>query len=233
MRIGSLALLAGLATSADAQGTRPDTAPPPTLGAVVIIAERSATPMNQSTAAVTRLTAGDLSRLPYTTVADVLARVPGFAVVDFDGLGRDPQLMVRGFYGGGEADYVQVMVDGRPVLVLSGRVHAYEGYTHREVTILLRATFQVGLLTVALTNAAGGLNPAFEPGDLMLITDHINFSGTNPLIGEMSDARFVGMSEAYDASLRRSATRPLRWLMTSSAIPSKISTPMPPPLRQP
>jgi outer membrane cobalamin receptor len=87
----------------------------PTLDAVVIVAERAATPMNRSTAAVTRLTAADLARLPYATLADVLRQVPGFAVVDFDGLGRDPQLMVRGFYGGGEAEYVTVMVDGRAV----------------------------------------------------------------------------------------------------------------------
>lgn len=87
----------------------------PTLDAVVIVAERAATPMNRSTAAVTRLTAADLSRLPHATLADVLRQVPGFAVVDFDGLGRDPQLMARGFYGGGEAEYVTVMVDGRVV----------------------------------------------------------------------------------------------------------------------
>ena len=86
-----------------------------TLGAVVVVAERAPTPINFSTAAVTRLTSADLARLPYATVADVLRRVPGFAVVDFDGSGRDPQLMVRGFYGGGEAEYVLVMVDGRVV----------------------------------------------------------------------------------------------------------------------
>ena len=94
-----------------AQGT--DTVP--TLRAIVVAAERAGTPINRSTAAVTRLTSADLARLPYATVADVLRQVPGIAVVDFDGSGRDPQLMVRGFYGGGEAEYVQVMVDGRPV----------------------------------------------------------------------------------------------------------------------
>ncbi len=125
MRTWSLALLAGLAGTAQAQGTRPDTTPP-TLGAIVIIAERSATPMNRSTAAITRLTAEDLVQLPSATVADVLARVPGFAVVAFDGLGRDPQLMVRGFYGGGEADYVQVMIDGRAVNLVHNGTIAWE-----------------------------------------------------------------------------------------------------------
>ena len=107
--------LALMAHVAEAQGTRPDTTRPPTLGAVVIVAERSATPIEQSTAAVTRLTAADLARLPNASLVDVFRSVPGIAVVNFDGLGRDPQLMVRGFYGGGEAEYVVVMVDGRNV----------------------------------------------------------------------------------------------------------------------
>src|SRR5262245_27585475 len=99
--------LVSLSVGAQAQG--PDTL---MLGAVVVVAERSATPMNRSTAAVTRLTADDLAKLPNVSLADVLRSVPGFAVVNFDGLGRDPQLMVRGFYGAGEADYVVVIVDG-------------------------------------------------------------------------------------------------------------------------
>jgi purine-nucleoside phosphorylase len=105
---------------------------------------------------------------------------------------------------GHAGELVAGMVGGRPVLVLSGRVHAYEGYTHREVTILLRATFRVGLGTVVLTNAAGGLNPAFEPGELMLITDHINLSGDNPLFGPNIDAlgpRFPALTDAYDPEI--------------------------------
>jgi inosine/guanosine/xanthosine phosphorylase family protein len=117
--------------------------------------------------------------------------------------GDIPGVPVSGV-AGHAGELVAGMVGGRPVLVLSGRVHAYEGYTHREVTILLRATFQAGLLTVALTNAAGGLNPAFEPGDLMLITDHINLSGDNPLFGPNVDAlgpRFPALTDAYDRDL--------------------------------
>jgi purine-nucleoside phosphorylase len=114
-----------------------------------------------------------------------------------------PEVPVSGV-AGHAGELVAGMVDGRPVLVLSGRVHAYEGYSHREVTILLRATFQVGLLTVVLTNAAGGLNPAFEPGDLMLITDHINLSGDNPLFGPNIDPlgpRFPALTDAYDPDI--------------------------------
>jgi purine-nucleoside phosphorylase len=117
--------------------------------------------------------------------------------------GEIPEVPVSGV-AGHAGELVAGMVGGRPALVLSGRVHAYEGYTHREVTILLRATFQVGLRTVILTNAAGGLNPAFEPGDLMLVTDHINASGDNPLFGPNIDAlgpRFPALTDAYDPDL--------------------------------
>jgi purine-nucleoside phosphorylase len=114
-----------------------------------------------------------------------------------------PEVPVSGV-AGHAGELVAGMVGGRPVLVLSGRVHAYEGYAHREVTILLRAAFQVGLTMVVLTNAAGGLNPDFEPGDLMLVTDHINLSGDNPLYGPNVDAlgpRFPALTDAYDPDL--------------------------------
>jgi len=92
-----------------------------------------------------------------------------------------------------------------PAIVLSGRAHPYEGYSHREATILLRAVIALGVEIVVLTNAAGGLNPDFEPGDIMLIADHINLSSTNPLIGPNLDrfgVRFPAMTDAYDAKLR-------------------------------
>ena len=82
---------------------------------VVTTAERSPSLLGASVAAVTRLPALELARVPHATLADLLRYTPGFSLVDFDGLGFDPQLMVRGFYGGGEAEYVIVMVDGRPV----------------------------------------------------------------------------------------------------------------------
>ncbi|MGH2463395.1 MAG: purine-nucleoside phosphorylase [Candidatus Limnocylindria bacterium] len=114
-----------------------------------------------------------------------------------------PEVPVSGV-AGHAGELVAGIVGGRPVLVLSGRVHAYEGYSQREVTILLRAAFQAGLRSVVLTNAAGGLNPAFEPGELMLVTDHINLSGDNPLRGPNVDAlgtRFPALTDAYDPQL--------------------------------
>ena len=99
-------------------------------------------------------------------------------------------------------------IRGTPAIVLSGRAHPYEGYSHREATLLLRAVLALGVDTLILTNAAGGLNPDFEPGDVMLINDHINLSGDNPLLGPNLDRfgpRFPPMADAYDPALRSAA----------------------------
>jgi purine-nucleoside phosphorylase len=105
-------------------------------------------------------------------------------------------------------------VRGTPAVLLSGRAHPYEGFSQRESTLLLRAVLALGARTVVLTNAAGGLNPAFAPGDVMLITDHLNLSGDNPLRGPNLDRfgdRFPAMTDAYDpellAAARESAAR--------------------------
>lgn len=114
-----------------------------------------------------------------------------------------PEVPVSGVPGHA-GELVAGLVAGKPVLVLSGRVHAYEGYSHREITLLLRAAIMTGLGTVVLTNAAGGMNPSFSAGELMLITDHINLSGDNPLLGPNVDGlgpRFPAMVDAYDPDL--------------------------------
>jgi purine-nucleoside phosphorylase len=94
------------------------------------------------------------------------------------------------------------------ILALSGRAHPYEGWSQREATLLLRACLSLGIETVVLTNAAGGVNPDFDPGDVMLITDSINLSGSNPLLGPNLDRfgeRFVPMTDGFDPALRRAA----------------------------
>ena len=94
---------------------------------------------------------------------------------------------------------------GQEVVVLQGRIHYYEGLTQREITLPIRVLAALGIKTVVLTNACGGVNLGFKPGDLMLISDHINFSGANPLIGPNMDefgVRFPDMSDLYTASLR-------------------------------
>lgn len=94
---------------------------------------------------------------------------------------------------------------GREVVVLQGRIHYYEGLPQWEITLPIRVLALLGVKTVVLTNACGGVNLDFKPGDLMLISDHINYSGANPLIGPNMDEfgpRFPDMSDLYTASLR-------------------------------
>lgn len=108
----------------------------------------------------------------------------------------------------------------KKILAMQGRFHFYEGYPMEEVVFPVRVMAMLGIRRLIVTNAAGGVNPDFHPGELMLITDHINFMGTNPLIGANDDQlgpRFPDMSHAYDeqglALARRAAQQagiPLR-----------------------
>jgi purine-nucleoside phosphorylase len=123
---------------------------------------------------------GETMRIPY-------GDLPGF-----------PQSGVSGHSG----ELVWGLLNGVAVIVLSGRIHYYEAGDAAAMRPALEALKAVGVEILVLTNAAGSLKPELAPGSVMLIDDHINFSGRNPLIGEPSDARFTGMTEAYDASLR-------------------------------
>lgn len=97
-----------------------------------------------------------------------------------------------------------------PVIAMQGRFHLYEGYSAQQVTYPVRVMATLGVDTLLISNAAGGMNPHFRRGDLMLITDHINLLGQNPLIGTNIAAwgpRFPDMSEPYDVRLRDLAER--------------------------
>ncbi|MDL2225975.1 purine-nucleoside phosphorylase [Eubacteriales bacterium OttesenSCG-928-M02] len=93
-----------------------------------------------------------------------------------------------------------------PVAIMQGRVHYYEGYSQQEITLPVRTLRLCGAEILFLTNAAGGINLDFSPGDLMLIDDHINFSGQSPLMGpneEQLGLRFPDMAQAYDKQLKQ------------------------------
>jgi purine-nucleoside phosphorylase len=91
---------------------------------------------------------------------------------------------------------------GAPVAVLSGRAHYYEGHDLHTVTFPMRVLSALGVRSVLLTNAAGGIRPGLEPGDWVALTDHLNFIGTNPLRGPGGAERFVDLSEVYSPLLR-------------------------------
>jgi len=99
-------------------------------------------------------------------------------------------------------------VADREVTIMSGRVHLYEGRSPQEVVFGVRVLALLGLKTLILTNAAGGIHPDYRPGLLVILSDHINLQGTNPLLGPNDDSlgpRFPDMTQAYDPALREAA----------------------------
>lgn len=104
-------------------------------------------------------------------------------------------------------------LEGQEVLVMQGRAHYYEGYSMQRIVLPVQVMCTLGINTLIVTNAAGGLDPTFRPGDLMLITDHINLigmTGLNPLRGPNDPRlgpRFPDMSQAYDPELRQIALK--------------------------
>ncbi|MCJ7432253.1 MAG: purine-nucleoside phosphorylase [Anaerolineales bacterium] len=127
----------------------------------------------------------------------------------FSTLANFPVSTVQGHIG----QLVIGELDGRSVFVMQGRIHFYEGYSMAQVTLPVRVMQRLGIEILIVTNAAGGVHPDFEPGDVMLITDHLNLmgmSGFNPLMGPNLDEigpRFPDMSQAYDRSLSDTARK--------------------------
>lgn len=120
--------------------------------------------------------------------------------IDYDNIPHFPVSTVEGH--GGKLLFGEI--SGKKVVVMSGRFHFYEGYTPQQVSYPVRVMKLLGVETLLLSNAAGGVNPNFHVGDLMLITDHISFFIVNPLLGkneEQLGTRFPDMSEPYDKAL--------------------------------
>ena len=149
-------------------------------------------------------------------------KLPLSAVILGSGLGsvadavEDPLTIdyaaIEGFPRTTVAGHSGKMIVGRlgqsEVLCLQGRFHLYEGHRPQVIAEVVNALKAVGVNRLIVTNAAGSLNPEFTPGSLMLIKDHINFSGQNPLVGandESTGPRFPDMSNAYDRDMRRQA----------------------------
>jgi purine-nucleoside phosphorylase len=106
--------------------------------------------------------------------------------------------------------FISGRVKGKAVLAMQGRFHCYEGYSMQEVTFPIRVMQLLGVKTLILSNAAGGINPLFDAGDIMVITDHINLTGGNPLVGPNVDdwgPRFPDMTQVYDRTLMVLAER--------------------------
>jgi purine-nucleoside phosphorylase len=128
-------------------------------------------------------------------------QLEGATAISFGEIPHFPQSTVPGHSG----KLVIGKVAGVPLAVMQGRVHAYEGYSSEEVTFPVRVLGRMGVKTLVLTNAAGGINEGLKQGQLVLIADHINLSGRNPVAGlndERLGPRFFDMSEAYSERLR-------------------------------
>lgn len=111
---------------------------------------------------------------------------------------------VKSTVQGHKGQLVFADINGRKVVMMQGRNHFYEGHSMSDVTYPIKVMKKLGVKTLILTNAAGAVNKSFRPADLMVITDHINFMGTNPLIGRNDEnfgVRFPDMSEVYSKNL--------------------------------
>lgn len=154
-------------------------------------------------AAVLKITEALAGRTPKTAL--VLGSGLGDLVDQVENAVRIPYGDLPGFPHSGVSGHAGQLVAGdfagTPVIMLAGRAHYYENGNPAVMRPVLETLAELGIEQLILTNAAGSLDEAMEPGSVMLITDHINFSGTSPLFGEPSDKRFVGMTEAYDAKL--------------------------------
>lgn len=131
-----------------------------------------------------------------------------FADERIEVVGRLPYADIEGFplstVPGHAGQFVYGTLEGKRVICMQGRFHFYEGYCMAELGLPIRLMDHMGVHTLFVTNAAGGIHPDYTPGDFMMLSDHINFLGTNPLIGWQGDEGvwFPDMTKVYDLALR-------------------------------
>lgn len=139
-------------------------------------------------------------------LSDSITGLQNVKKVEYKEIPGFPVPTVEGHHG----EWLCGELHGKRVIVMRGRFHFYEGYTAEDITLPVRVMQQLGVHTLIVTNAAGGVNMNFEAGDLMMITDTINYSGVNPLIGANLDGygpRFPDMTEQFDKQLRSIARK--------------------------
>lgn len=140
-------------------------------------------------------------------LGDLASEVQDATVIPYAEIPHFPRSTVHGHAG----RLLLGTLENTPVVMMQGRFHFYEGYSLQAITLPERVMHTLGAHTLIVTNAAGGLNPAYRPGDFMLIRDHINLpglTGANPLMGpndERFGERFPALAHAYDAELRQVA----------------------------
>lgn len=134
-----------------------------------------------------------------TGLGQLARRIERLTSIPYGDIPNFPISTVEGHTG----ELIFGRLGGKDVMAMEGRFHYYEGYTMQQVTFPIRVMYELGIKTLFVSNAAGGTNPDYRIGDLMIITDHINFMPENPLHGPNINqgTRFPDMSEAYDRKL--------------------------------
>ncbi len=141
-----------------------------------------------------------------TGLGGLVNEIEALGTISYKDIPNFPVSTVKGH----EGKLIFGKLGGKNVVAMQGRFHYYEGYTMTEITFPIRVMKFLGIKLLILSNAAGGVNPDYEIGDLMVIKDHINLMGTNPLIGKNDTGlgpRFPDMSDAYDKKIIRHATK--------------------------
>jgi purine-nucleoside phosphorylase len=154
-------------------------------------------------------------------LGDMANQVEQPTAIDYHDVPHFPVSTVEGH----EGRFVAGLLEGKQVIVMQGRFHYYEGYSMRKVVFPVYVMKELGIKSVVMTNAAGGMNRSFNAGDLMLISDHLNMTGDNPLIGpNHSDlgVRFPDMSEAYSREYRALALKLAEEIQAENNEPFRI-----------